>query len=50
MDYSEGDLEGLKVDHAAEDFSEGQQYILTLKDQEVLGDHSEDEVLENVDI
>ncbi len=34
--YDERDLEGLKVVHGAEDFQEGEEVVLTLKDSRVL--------------
>ncbi|WVQ84312.1 hypothetical protein IAT38_006464 [Cryptococcus sp. DSM 104549] len=46
--YDEQDLAGLKVGHDAEDFEEGQDVILTLKDSRVLGE-DEDE-LQNVNL
>ncbi|OCF38162.1 U4/U6.U5 tri-snRNP-associated protein 1 [Kwoniella heveanensis BCC8398] len=46
--YDERDLTGLKVGHDAEEFEEGQDVILTLKDSKVLGE-DEDE-LQNVNL
>lgn len=37
-DYDERDLAGLKVGHGAEDFEEGQDVVLTLKDSKVLAE------------
>lgn len=46
--YAEKDLEGLKVGHEAEDFEQGEDVILTLKDSRIL-DGDEDE-LHNVNL
>ncbi|KAF7327812.1 hypothetical protein MKEN_00361000 [Mycena kentingensis (nom. inval.)] len=47
-DYTERDLEGLKVSHDFEDLGEGDARILTLKDSRIL-DNEEDE-LQNVEM
>ncbi|KAH7884745.1 SART-1 family-domain-containing protein [Phlebopus sp. FC_14] len=47
-EYTEKDLEGLKVSHAFEDLGEGDARILTLKDSRIL-DNEEDE-LQNVEM
>lgn len=41
LKYGEEDLAGLKVGHGLEDFQEGQDVILTLKDNKVLEDGGE---------
>ncbi|KAK4685834.1 U4/U6.U5 tri-snRNP-associated protein 1, partial [Tremellales sp. Uapishka_1] len=46
--YDENDLTGIKVAHGADDFQEGEEIILTLKDGKVL-DGEEDE-LQNVNL
>lgn len=46
--YRDKDLKGLKVDHNLDDFTEGTQVILTLKDQDVLGE--DDDTLVNVNM
>jgi U4/U6.U5 tri-snRNP-associated protein 1 len=40
-DYDETDLTGLKVGHGAEEFLEGEDIILTLKDSRVLAGEGE---------
>ncbi|EIN04885.1 SART-1 protein [Punctularia strigosozonata HHB-11173 SS5] len=47
-EYTEKDLEGLKVSHDFDDMEEGQEQILTLKDSRVLDD--EEDVLQNVEL
>lgn len=44
MRYGENDLAGLKVGHGLDDFEEGQDVILTLKDGKVLEDGGESSV------
>ena len=44
-DYSEADLAGLKVAHDADDFGDGEERILTLRDTRVLDD-GEDELMD----
>ncbi len=39
--YDERDLEGLKVTHGAEEFNEGEDVVLTLKDSRVLAGDGE---------
>lgn len=39
--YGEDDLRGLKVAHGADDFEEGEDHVLTLKDSRVLDDEGE---------
>lgn len=39
--YGEKDLVGLKVDHQADDFEEGEDVVLTLKDNRILDDEGE---------
>ncbi|KAG0147665.1 hypothetical protein CROQUDRAFT_655874 [Cronartium quercuum f. sp. fusiforme G11] len=46
--YGEGDLEGLKVAHELEDFTQGDEVVLTLKDNRILD--AEDDELENVNM
>ncbi|EIW72236.1 hypothetical protein TREMEDRAFT_24325 [Tremella mesenterica DSM 1558] len=46
--YDERDLAGLKVSHAADEFEEGQDIILTLKDSRVLA--GEEDELQNVNL
>lgn len=46
--YKERDLKGLKVGHDIENFTEDRHVILTLKDQEVLGE--DDDTLVNVNM
>jgi len=53
--YASKDLTGLRVEHAIEEFKEGQQVILTLKDKKILrdakdDDDEEEDVLINVNI
>lgn len=47
-DILPGDLAGLKVSHAADEFKEGEDIILTLKDSRVLAD--EEDELQNVNL
>ncbi|ODN95170.1 U4/U6.U5 tri-snRNP-associated protein 1 [Cryptococcus wingfieldii CBS 7118] len=46
--YGEEDLKGLKVGHEAEEFEEGEDVILTLKDSGILG--GEEDELQNVNL
>ncbi|XP_053211924.1 U4/U6.U5 tri-snRNP-associated protein 1-like [Panonychus citri] len=46
--YSEKDLQGLQVAHSEKFLKEGHQFIMTLKDKEVLDE--KDDVLENVNL
>ncbi|GAA5871043.1 hypothetical protein JCM3774_005096 [Rhodotorula dairenensis] len=46
--YGERDLTGLKVAHGADDFDEGEETVLTLKDSRILDD--DDDELHNVNI
>lgn len=46
--YSDKQLRGLKVEHDVKSFSEGKNVILTLKDQDVLGEDGD--VLINVNM
>ncbi|GAA5981683.1 hypothetical protein JCM10908_004565 [Rhodotorula pacifica] len=46
--YGEQDLAGLKVAHGADDFGEGEDTVLTLKDSRILDD--DDDELHNVNI
>lgn len=46
--YGEGDLEGLKVAHEIEEFAQGDEVVLTLKDNRILD--AEDDELENVNM
>ncbi|KAL8292629.1 hypothetical protein RQP46_001241 [Phenoliferia psychrophenolica] len=46
--YGEADLKGIKVAHGQDDFEEGEETILTLKDSRVLDD--EDDELHNLNI
>ncbi|KAI5474288.1 u4 tri-SnRNP-associated protein 1 [Pseudohyphozyma bogoriensis] len=46
--YGEEDLKGLKVAHGQEDFEEGEETVLTLKDSRVLDD--EDDELHNLNL
>lgn len=47
-EYTERDLEGLKVSHDFEDMNEGEARILTLKDSRILD--NEEDVLQNVEM
>ncbi|KAI0784257.1 SART-1 family-domain-containing protein [Abortiporus biennis] len=47
-EYSEKDLEGLKVSHDFEDMGEGEDRILTLKDSRILD--NEDDELQNIEM
>ncbi|TIA93331.1 hypothetical protein E3P99_00209 [Wallemia hederae] len=47
-DYNESHLSGLKVSHDMEDFAEGKDHILTLKDGGVLDE--DDDELQNLDL
>ncbi|KAN0064087.1 hypothetical protein ACQY0O_003251 [Thecaphora frezii] len=44
-EYGEADLAGLKVAHSIEDFGDGDEHILTLRDSKVLDD-AEDELMD----
>lgn len=46
--YSNSNLKGLRVDHEAENFEEGETVVLTLKDQGVLAE--DEDVLVNVNM
>ena len=48
-DYNETDLKGLKVNHDIDQFEEGKEHILTLKDTDVLDEESGDQ-LQNLDL
>ena len=52
--YTSNDLSGLRVQHSIEEFKEGQQVILTLKDRKILqnddNDDDDEDVLMNVNI
>ncbi|TIC02590.1 hypothetical protein E3Q16_03436 [Wallemia mellicola] len=48
QDYNESHLSGLKVAHDIEDFAEGKEHVLTLKDTGVLDDG--DDELQNLDL
>ena len=47
--YTAGDLRGLTVEHQADQFVEGRDVVLTIKDKGVL-DEDEDDVLVNVNM
>ncbi|GAA5963083.1 hypothetical protein JCM3765_001763 [Sporobolomyces pararoseus] len=46
--YGEKDLKGIKVSHGAEQFEEGEEHVLTLKDSKILDD--EDDELHNLNL
>lgn len=48
--YDESDLKGLKIGHDLDDFTEGQDEILTLRDSRAMGLEDDDDELENVNM